>query len=189
MTCKIKHNGFDFQFEDSDVVNPSEYASMVGHDGKISHCYNMRPWVLHDQGFVVAVVFATGEQGAINEAVDAGKLDRWKLTPEQQGLPEYADENEERVSYLGNAGEPFDIEGMDLFPISNPPFSFCALMLNHQNELRHEEAGIDSRDKSKLERENRWLLMWRDTVARCLKEGNLEGVRVACERSFEEVAA
>ena len=31
------------------------------------------------------------------------------------------------LAFLGNAGEPFDIEGLDAIELPNPPFSFAAL--------------------------------------------------------------
>lgn len=31
-------------------------------------------------------------------------------------------------TFLGNAGEPFDIEGVDAVELPNPPHSFCALL-------------------------------------------------------------
>ena len=106
-------------FDDFDVVEPDEYIPAGEYNP-----YNVRPWLLHDHGFPLAVVFASCLQDALDAAVDADKLDRFMVTDadyEAQG-----DDNP--LAYLGNACEPFDIESIGFVELSNPPLSFCALL-------------------------------------------------------------
>lgn len=116
MTCTIH----GITFNDSDIVNANDFIP----DGEYNP-HNVRPWLLHDHGFPVALAFASCLQDAIDEAADAGKLNRYRL--DIMALSDYGDE-EEGVSRLGNTGEPFDIESLQFVELDNPPFSFCALM-------------------------------------------------------------
>jgi hypothetical protein len=109
-------------FTDADVVNPEEFIPAGS-----SNPHHVRPFLLHDHGFVLAVVFAGCLQDALDEAADAGRLDRYQLGAGE--LADYGPE-EDGVARLGNAGEPFDVEGLDCIELPNPPFSFVAL-LNH----------------------------------------------------------
>jgi hypothetical protein len=110
------------------VVNPEEFIPAGA-----SNPHHVRPFLLHDHGFVLAVVFAACLQDALDEAADAGRLDRYQLGADE--LADYGPE-EDAVARLGNAGEPFDIEGMDSIELPNPPFSFVALL----NCARKEDA-------------------------------------------------
>lgn len=38
------------------------------------------------------------------------------------------------LTLLGNAGEPFDISEVDMFPLPTPAFSFCALFMAAQEK-------------------------------------------------------
>ena len=110
------------KFDDSDVVEPDEYIP----DGEYNP-HNVRPWLLHDHGFVVCVVFADCLQDALDAAVDADRMDRFLV--EGADLDEYEDMGDDNpLAYLGNASEPFDIETLGFVEIPNPPFSFCALL-------------------------------------------------------------
>ena len=115
------------KFTDDDVLNKDDFIPAGEYNPQC-----VRPFLLHDHGFVLCVVFACNLQDAIDEAVDAGKLDRYQLTLEQEvGYGPEAN----GVSYLGNASEPFDIEGLDAIELPNPPFSFCALF-NLQQSIK-----------------------------------------------------
>lgn len=105
-------------FTDEDVINPDDFIPK----GE-SNPHSVRPYLLHDHGFVLAVVFASCLQDAIDEAVDAGKLDRYMVRPED--AEDYP--NEEGISFLGNACEAFDIESLSAIELPNPKFSFVAL--------------------------------------------------------------
>ena len=98
------------QWSDDDVVNSEEYIP----EGEFNP-HNVRPWLIHDHGFVVAVVLADSLQDAIDIAVDEYKMDRYLIAPENMG--DYKDD--EGISFLGNASEPFDIETLDYVELQN----------------------------------------------------------------------
>lgn len=109
----------EIKFSDADVVNPNDFISA----GEFNP-HKVRPWLIHDHGFTVAVVFSTCEQDALDEAVDAGKFDGFQIA--EADLGDYGPDGE-GIAYLGNASEPFDIEGLDIIELPNPKFSFVAL--------------------------------------------------------------
>lgn len=104
-------------FSDADVVNPDNWIAK----GE-SNPHNVRPWLLHDHGFALAVVFADCLQDALDEAVDANKLDAFKIDP--SNMADYP--HEEGISFLGNASEPFDIESVEFVELPNVVRSFAA---------------------------------------------------------------
>lgn len=105
-------------FTDADIANIDDCIYRGEYNPN-----NIRPWLLHDHGFVVAVVFASGEQDALDIAVDENKMDRYLIS--DKDLPDYGDE-EDGVCRLGNASEPFDIDTLGLVPLPIPRHSFCA---------------------------------------------------------------
>jgi hypothetical protein len=105
-------------FTDDDVVNPSDFVPK----GEFNP-HNVRPFLLHDHGFTLAVVFADCLQDALDIAADADKLDRYLVRGRE--LDDYGDGD--GLAHLGNAGEPFDIESLAAVELPNPPFSFAAL--------------------------------------------------------------
>jgi len=106
------------KFTDEDVVDIDDWIPAGEYNP-----HNVRPWLLHDHGFVLAVVFADCLQDAIDEAVDADKLDRFLVNEADRG--DYPDD--EGISLLGNAGEPFDIESLGYVELDNPPMSWVAV--------------------------------------------------------------
>ncbi len=109
----------EISFTDNDVVNPDDFIAKGG-----SNPHKVRPWLLHDHGFVLAVVFADSTQDALDIAVDAGKLDGFQVS--ESDLADYGPD-ESGISRLGNAGEAFDIEALGVEELPTPPFSFVAL--------------------------------------------------------------
>lgn len=135
-------------FTDADVVDVGDFIPRGEYNP-----HNVRPWLLHDHGFALCVVFANCLQDALDEAVDAGKLDRFQIHPEDPSerddymtsdvaqmaagfdadRPEFRDDAgvaywwKVEPTFLGNAGEPFDIESLDAIELPIPPHSFCAL--------------------------------------------------------------
>lgn len=108
----------EITFTDKDIVNADDYIPQgQGNPHKV------RPFLLHEHGIVLAVVFADCLQDAIDEAVDAGKLDKFKVA--QEDFKDYP--KEEGLSFLGNHCEPYDIESLEAIELPNPPFSFVAL--------------------------------------------------------------
>lgn len=151
MQSAISIRNLELTFSDTDIVNPDEFIPAGEYNPN-----NVHPWLLHDHGFLVAVVFAENLQDALDIAVDANKLDRFQIHPEDEseredyltedfakadsGLdpecPEYVSPDGKRYwwrympALLGNASEPFDIESLGYVELRNPAFSFCALWDN-----------------------------------------------------------
>ena len=114
----------EITFSDSDIVNINDWNPATPRE---QYPYKIKPWLFHEHGIVVAVVFAESLQDALDEAVDGDKLDRFMIAE-----ADYADygidtEQDDGVAYLGNASEPFDIESLECLELPNPPSSFCAL--------------------------------------------------------------
>jgi hypothetical protein len=116
------------KWSDEDVVNVRDFIPAGEYNP-----HNVRPWLLHDHGFTVAVVFADCLQDALDIAVDEDKMDRFLVQESDMGmfLGDYTDA--EGISYLGNASEPFDIEGLGIVELDNPKadLSFAALFDNN----------------------------------------------------------
>ena len=112
------------KWSDEDVVNVRDFIPAGEYNP-----HNVRPWLLHDHGFTIAVVFADCLQDAIDIAIDEDKMDRFLIQESDMG--DYTDE--EGISYLGNASEPFDIESLGFVELSNPKadLSFAALFDNN----------------------------------------------------------
>ena len=108
------------QFNDCDVVNGDEFIPL----GEFNP-HNVRPWLLHDHGHTVAVVFADCLQDALDAAADNRALDRYQVVQEDQA--DYPDDN--GLTFLGNACEAFDIEALGVHELPIPKRSFCAQYL------------------------------------------------------------
>lgn len=138
MQATIKVHNLEFRFDDSIVVEPDDFIP-AGE----SNPHDVHPWLIHDHGFPVALVFASTLQDALDIAADNDKLDPFLIeeeynTPGTEGLPaeDYptlGTEEEEGIARLGNASEPFDIEALGYVELNNPPFSFAALWAAHCN--------------------------------------------------------
>lgn len=111
-------NGYEFKFSDDDIVNKEDFIPLSEYNP-----HNVRPWLLHDHGTTICVVFADCMQDALDIACDGGKLERYLISPDE--MEDY--ENEEGITHLGNASEPHDIESLGIVELSNPAFSFCAM--------------------------------------------------------------
>jgi hypothetical protein len=110
----------EIKFTDADVVDLDDWIP----DGEYNP-HRVRPWLLHDHGFVLAVVFADCLQDALDAAVDADKLDRYLIAEED--YEEYGVMGDNPTCcFLGNAGEPFDIESLEVVELPNPRrATFC----------------------------------------------------------------
>ncbi len=128
------HTKFEYSFTDADVVNIEDYESRPYGP---SYPPSGHAWLIHEHGFVLAVVFASSLRDAIDIAVDADKLNQFLI--EDGANSDYWDieKNDwrEDVSFLGNASEPFDIESLEVVALPNPPLSFCALLKAHLQGL------------------------------------------------------
>ena len=117
MEAKFTARNFDFRFDESDIVQMDDWIPAGEYNP-----HKVRPWLLHDHGFTVAVVFASHPQEALDAAADAGKLDRFQVS--EADLKDYPDDDS--LAYLGNASELFDIEGLEYVELPNPKTSFVA---------------------------------------------------------------
>lgn len=107
-------------FTDGDVVNLDDWIPANEYNPS-----RIKPWLFHDHGFALAVVFASSLQDALDEAADAGKLDRYKISEEEFNAR--SDESDrDTLDYLGNTSDPFDIESLGVVELPNPPRSFVA---------------------------------------------------------------
>ena len=126
------------KFSDADIVNLDEFIP----DGEYNP-HNVRPFLLHDHGFVVCVVFADCLQNALDEAVDSwtddtestSVMQRYIIDVDDDGKNaewrDYADNKadlfeSEGVCALGNAGDPCDIEPLGIIELPTPKQSFVA---------------------------------------------------------------
>ena len=109
----------EIKFTDADVVNPDDFIPAGEYNP-----HHVRPFLIHDHGFVFAVVFADCLQDALDAAVDGNKLDGFQVS--EKDLADYGPD-EDGITRLGNASEPFDIQTLDTVELPNPPFSFTAL--------------------------------------------------------------
>lgn len=100
------------KFSENDVVNIDDWIPA----GECNP-HNVRPFLLHDHGFVLAIVFADCLRDALDIAADKEKLDSFKI--ENDNMSDY--EDDENIDYLGNDGKPFDIENVDVIELENPP--------------------------------------------------------------------
>ena len=127
------------KFSDNDILNPEDYipADQYNPHARV-------PWLLHDHGFTLCVVFADTLQDALDEAAD-GRIDgdsplarfRVNMDLEEDELsldvswqdygdtPEEAADNE-ALCYLGNRSEMYDLENVKILQLPNPKASFVA---------------------------------------------------------------
>lgn len=157
MKATIRFQNLELSFDDSAVVNPDDYIP----NGEYNP-HSVRPWLLHDHGFPVALVFASNLQDALDIAVDNDKLDAYLIDLEtesacedyltdnfadsapgfDESCPEYTDATGKpywwkvEPAFLGNASEPFDIDALGYLELDSPTFSFAALW-----EAKRAESG------------------------------------------------
>lgn len=147
----------EIKFSDKDVINIE--------DAIFNGDYNpnkVAPYLIHDHGSVIAVVFASSMNEALDIAVDKDKLDAFLIDPSDKsdrddymtsdfskaagGLdekcPEFTDKDGVKYwwsvepAFLGNASEPFDIESIGIEKMPVPQLSFCALFNAHQERKK-----------------------------------------------------
>ena len=118
------------KFSDKDVINPDNFDSQGTYNP-----HGIHPYLFHNEGFVLGVVFASSLQDAFDELADSGKIDHFMVTKEEmKDYPDRDGEPDPCLTFLGNASEPFDIEGIDVIELRNPPFSFVAQFKAYQED-------------------------------------------------------
>jgi hypothetical protein len=114
-------------FSDTDIVNADDF---IPHGESNPH--NVHPYLLHDHGTCLGVVFADNLQDAWDIAVDSLKLTRYRvdMREESEEWKDYGntvDEAYDALTLLGNNCIPHDIETLSVVELPNPAFSFVAL--------------------------------------------------------------
>ncbi len=112
----------EMTYDDADVVNPDDYIPQ----GEFNP-HNVRPWLIHNEYGTLAIVYADNEQDALDEAVDADKLDSCLIPEEELVVNEHGEDvadhgDGEVASRLGNAGEPFDLTYIGMVPLPNQQY-------------------------------------------------------------------
>jgi len=94
-------------------------ANDVTFDGELNP-HNVQLWLIHNEYGYIAAVWAENEQDALDTAVDADLLDSCMISEED--LKDFAEDD---ICFLGNAGEPFDLQyiGMEKVKTSAMPVS------------------------------------------------------------------
>lgn len=131
MQATIIHNGLEIRIDDTDIVNPND--AIHDDDYLLSHRREAGLYVLIDHGFTVCAVFADTLQDALDTAVDEGKLDRYLITDDDASdYPTLNTDNEDGITRLGNASEPFDIDTLSVVALAPMKRSIAAqLAANH----------------------------------------------------------
>jgi len=107
------------KFKDEDVVDVEDCI----YEGEYNP-RNIHPFLLHDHGHVLCVVFASDLQGALDKAVNENKMDQFQV--EASEVEAMTDEESEALSFLGDASEPFDIESLGFIEMIPPKRSWVA---------------------------------------------------------------
>lgn len=138
--------------DDSDIVMESEhydiYEGVKAMRGGIPD-KTVRCFAIHNEYGCVAVVFARNEQDAMDDAADAGKLGRALIAEADRCRIMYAGAGEsedtyedETITYLGNAGEPYLLDNIGLMEIPIPSFSLSGLFFASTVNAAHEHATV-----------------------------------------------
>jgi hypothetical protein len=167
----IRNGNLETTYSVEDFVNADSFSSEPRNDR--AWVYLDGGFVI---GIVFAEYDAYCEQDALDEAVDSGKLDRFQVTEselkdyetgqytdvgaegspprivqtddgpatiEHGGWPEY-----ERISHLGNAGEPFDIESLDVWEVPMSTFGEDPALMTLERVMdRLEDGLVDAMDQ------------------------------------------
>lgn len=143
----IRNGNLEARYGVDDFVNPESYCSTGWTEGR------QKAHVLLDGGVVLAIVFDEyykySEQDAIDEAVDCGKLDRFRVADSElkdylvavdgEGNPEY-----EGISFLGNASEPFDIDSMVVWVVdAKKVFGEDVALMTHDRVMNRLQEMLD----------------------------------------------
>lgn len=106
----------ELEFNKADVVNPDDYIPNGGFNP-----HHVRPFLIHNEYGVLCVVYASHEQDALDEAVDANRLDSCLVS--DADYKEAEDEGHaDEFARLGNDGEPFDLTYIGLIELPNAPY-------------------------------------------------------------------
>ncbi len=132
----------EMTYDDADVVNSDDYIPQ----GEFNP-HNVRPWLIHNEYGTLAIVYADNEQDALDEAVDADKLDSCLIPEEELVVNEHGEDvadhgDGEVASRLGNAGEPFDLTYIGMVPLPNQQYG-VATPQEQEHEASAEKTALD----------------------------------------------
>ena len=108
---KTKHG--EFRYDTADVANPSDYIPNGAFNPN-----RVKPYLIHNEYGVLAIVYASHLQDALDEAVDSDKLDSCLVSVEDYNEAE-KDGHADEFVFLGNAGEPFDLTYIGIIELPN----------------------------------------------------------------------
>ena len=156
LSAVYHYQNWEYRITEDDITDGESFIPAGEYNP-----HNVHPFILHDAGYVIAVVFAEHLQDALDIACDAGKLDRYQVSADDlkdyetgertdvgsahcpEGYPEY-----QGICYLGNASEPFDIEGLDAVEVPNSKWTreyWTLEQLQSQLERSLDLLGLDGR--------------------------------------------
>lgn len=176
MLHTITINGHEFRFSDKDIANPDDMVTVGSYNP-----YKIHPFILHEVGYVQAIVFAENLQDALDEAVDSNLLDRYQIAPTE--MNDYACSAHEAgfnyecsdcgsgIANLGNASEPFDIENCEVIEVPQSKWA-RALWTDDQlsREIEYQEDCYDSKMQCESIRDGYLYLSYLIEYARREKE-------------------
>jgi hypothetical protein len=136
MQIKIKTEHGMITVDDADIVCKSEHYDIYeGTRAAIEPGYKpdntVRCFAIHNEYGCIAVVFACNEDQALDDAVDAGKLDSCQIPESEVTSNDDGDFDDcgGNLTRLGNAGECFNMDGISMVEIPVPKFSLAGLLL------------------------------------------------------------
>lgn len=109
------YNGITFT--DSDILNPFD-AVYANEDNPNS----IQPWLIHDQGSVVCMVFADSKSSALDIAANRGKLNTYRV----EVSPWAHFEPSDKCFPLGDEYHDYDIAPLTVMGLPKPKRSWCA---------------------------------------------------------------
>ena len=106
------------KFTSADVINADDWIPQGEYNP-----HNVRPWLFHDHGHVLGIVFADNYGDAEDELADSGKVDH--LLVDASELSDYPDEV--GLSFVGNFCKPYNLETMSVLELPNPQMNWSTL--------------------------------------------------------------
>lgn len=104
------------KFSDEDIVNLDDWIP----EGEYNP-HKVRPFLISGIYGVCAVVFADCVSSALDIAADGDKLRGYLVSDED--MAEKNEEEREGLAYLGNYGDPYNINDLVIVDLPNPHYS------------------------------------------------------------------
>lgn len=149
----IRHNHYEAQYAPEDFINPDSWS----RDPKLN-----RAFVFLNGGTIIGILFPEyynySEEDALDEAADQGVLDAFRVSGKEMldymvttdGSDEVDQPEYERLTFLGNASKPFDIESLTIWRVPMSLFEEDSTLMNPQRVMdRITEAEKQANDLEK----------------------------------------